>query len=108
MTDLEWLVSNGFERVGCWARPAPKLLRTPTGDELRRQPGIYAFIIDGTLRYLGKAAHIRSRLRGYNRSLAVETTGRSAGHIAVSSQLGPPIRLLTFGPVHAPAILLKN
>jgi len=73
MTDLEWLVSNGFERVGCWAKPAQKLLRTPEGDELRRKPGIYAFIIDGTLWYLGKAARLRSRLRGYNRSLAVET-----------------------------------
>ena len=30
-------------------------------------------MIDGTLWYLGKAARLRSRLRGYNRSLAVET-----------------------------------
>ena len=73
MTDLEWLVSNGFERVGCWGKPSPKLLRTPAGDELRRKPGICEFIVNGTLCYVGKAARVRSRLRGYNRSLAVET-----------------------------------
>lgn len=38
-------------------------------ERLERNPGIYAFVVHGTLRYLGKATYLRSRLRAYNRSL---------------------------------------
>ena len=64
--DIRWLETNGFRRVGHWSRPLPKLQREP----LDRVPGVYAFVVDGELRYLGKADRLRSRVRAYNRSFA--------------------------------------
>ena len=108
MTDLEWLVSNGFERVGCWGKPASKLLRKPAGDELRRKPGIYEFIVNGTLCYVGKAARVRSQLRGYNRSLAVETNRplrRAYRRILAAWCAG---QIVDVWAVRAPAIFRKD
>jgi excinuclease UvrABC nuclease subunit len=70
VSDLDWLNKKGFRRIGRWTDVVAKLERF---ERLEREPGVYAFVVDGQLRYLGKATSLRSGLRGYNRSLKPET-----------------------------------
>jgi hypothetical protein len=80
MTDKDWLKSNGFVLLGCWVRPHTRLQRHAGTEEVRRQPGIYAFVVDDIICYIGRAERmLRRRLRGYNRSLAL------------GSELGPEL-----------------
>jgi excinuclease UvrABC nuclease subunit len=41
---------------------------------LDRTRGIYAFVVEGRVRYIGKAISLRHRIRQYNRALAPETS----------------------------------
>lgn len=66
---VAWLVANGFKQIGCWSAASSKLQRHIY---LEKRPGVYAFIVNDRIEYIGKATNIRGRLRGYNRSLLPE------------------------------------
>jgi hypothetical protein len=65
------LVANGFKRIGSWSVASSKLQRCIN---LEKRPGVYAFVVNDRIEYIGKATNIRGRLRGYNRSLLPEPT----------------------------------
>ncbi len=66
---LAWLLTNGFQSIGCWSADSSKLQRQI---DLQKRPGVYAFVVNDRIAYIGKATNIRGRLRGYNRSLLPE------------------------------------
>jgi hypothetical protein len=86
LDDILWLQSHHFEHVGHWSRASNKLQRYV---DIQRVPGIYAFAVDGTLCYIGKATRLRSRLRGYNRSLGpeLETRPFRKAHKGISEKI---------------------
>ena len=70
--DAEWLRRENFVLVGHWLHPEAKLQRIerpPSTLSTPSTPAIYAFVVDGVVRYVGKATYLRSRLRGYNRAM---------------------------------------
>jgi len=65
--DIAWLHDHQFHHYGSWTPEGGKLQRGELG---RGIPGHYAFVVDGAIRYVGKAEkHLRGRVRNYNRSL---------------------------------------
>ena len=68
--DAEWLRRENFVLVGHWLHPEAKLQRI---ERPPSTPAIYAFVVGRVVRYVGKATHLRSRLRGYNRAMKPET-----------------------------------
>jgi excinuclease UvrABC nuclease subunit len=66
MSDVQWLIDAGFQHVGRWSSQSNRLQRLTT---IVKSPGVYAFVVNGDLFYLGKATRLRSRLRQYNRAL---------------------------------------
>ena len=66
MNDESWLKAEKFRCVGHWSNPQQKLQWY--FDRAERKPGIYAFVVAGRIRYIGKATSVRKRLRRYNRS----------------------------------------
>lgn len=44
---------------------------------LRRQPGVYAFVVGGEVRYIGKAGQLHGRLRNYSRRSFGSAAGRA-------------------------------
>ena len=71
-TAIDWLTANRFKRVGTWS-PGIKRMQRDDQDRLPGIHAIYAFVADGKVSYIGKATHLRRRLRAYNRSLAEQT-----------------------------------
>ena len=71
MSDNDWLIAERFRHVGHWSNPHMKLQRLVLLDQTR---GIYAFVVEGRVRYIGKATSLRHRIREYNRALAPETS----------------------------------
>lgn len=67
--DAEWLRRENFVLAGHWLHPEAKLQRI---ERPPSTPAIYAFVVDGVVRYVGKATYLRSRLRGYNRAMRPE------------------------------------
>jgi excinuclease UvrABC nuclease subunit len=63
--DIAWLKDRGFEPVGRWSGLSNKLEHLT---RIARAPGVYVFVVNGMIRYIGKASRLRSRLRQYNRS----------------------------------------
>ena len=70
MSDIEWLREREFRHAGHWSAPDAKLQRLAP---IEAHTGIYAFVVDGTIVYIGKATRLRSRLRQYNRALGPAT-----------------------------------
>ena len=64
--NTDWLRANGFTHFGKWAVPKQKLQRKIA---IERTAGVYAFVVDDVVRYVGKASHLRGRVRSYNRWL---------------------------------------
>jgi hypothetical protein len=73
MEDTAWLRERGFGHVGSCIGSEVKLRRL---ERLERAPGVYAFVVENKVRYVGKATRLRSRRRGYDRSLKPETKRR--------------------------------
>jgi excinuclease UvrABC nuclease subunit len=83
---LAWLATEQFKHTGLWSSGAKKLHRS---DPIEPVAGIYAFVVDGTIVYIGKATRLRSRVRAYNRSLAPETNKRPfrRAHLGIREML---------------------
>lgn len=70
---METLLSQGFKFVGEWRSP---LCRVHRAAWLKRQPGIYAFVIDDVVHYVGMAATLHRRLRNYSNRCFVQNSAR--------------------------------
>jgi excinuclease UvrABC nuclease subunit len=94
MTDTAWLEANGFVKFGAWNGLGEKLHRSV---EIKRIPGVYAFVADDKIVYIGKATHLRGRLRQYNRYRRVDEErphrGAHAGLQAVLSVPGKAVHV---------------
>ena len=78
MASLEWLQDRGFQYVGEWVAAGSIVHRLAW---LRRQPGVYAFVVGGEVHYIGKTVKLHSRLRNYSRrSFGPELKPRRAVH----------------------------
>lgn len=60
----KWLLSHGFRLVGVWNTPTSRVHYDPS---LRYQQGVYAFVVEDHVRYIGKASKLHRRLRNYSR-----------------------------------------
>lgn len=74
MQNLETLISVGFQKVGNWTVTvnqtliitSPEVLDTSWSVVQNRCPALYAFVVDGEVKYLGKTAMpLRQRFYGY-------------------------------------------
>ena len=63
---VPWLLFLSFRPVGAWDGTMPRIHRAPF---FHRRPGVYAFVVDGWVAYIGKAQHLHKRLRSYRRVL---------------------------------------
>ena len=63
---MAWLDANDFTHIGCWVHGEVKLQRHIL---IKPLPGIYAYVVDWRVRYIGRADRLRGRVRAYNRSL---------------------------------------
>lgn len=61
---VEQLLSDGFTRVGAWPAETQSLHRVQW---IKYRPGVYAFIVEGSVMYVGKAGCLHRRLRNYGR-----------------------------------------
>jgi hypothetical protein len=66
INDINWLEARGFLFIGHWSNPTRGLQHRA---RLSPTAGIYAFIVNKTIRYVGMTTRVRSRVRDYNRSL---------------------------------------
>ncbi len=60
---MQQLVDDGFCFVGDWRT---RKCRVHHASWLHGKPGIYAFVVDGEVRYIGKAGRLHRRLRRYS------------------------------------------
>jgi excinuclease UvrABC nuclease subunit len=91
-----WLNAHQFEFYGSWSPDDRKLRRCPLG---RNVPGVYAFVVDGTIQYLGKAGHMRGRIRAYRRAFQpVSTRPFRGAHKGIRASLknGRAVHVLIF------------
>ena len=63
MASEQWLIEKGFRLAGEWRTPNCIVHRTPW---LRRANGLYAFVVQGEVGYIGKASGLHRRLRNYS------------------------------------------
>jgi len=59
---VEQLLALGFGHVGEWRASDSYVHRAPW---IRHKPGVYVFVVGGTVRYVGMSARLHSRLRRY-------------------------------------------
>jgi excinuclease UvrABC nuclease subunit len=64
MKSAKWLEERSFRFVGNWIETGSVVHRLAW---LRRQPGVYAFVANNEVVYIGKATRLHSRLRNYSR-----------------------------------------
>jgi excinuclease UvrABC nuclease subunit len=84
-SSADWLSANRFEEYGAWLGPKKLQRVLKIG---RRVPGVYAFLVKGKIVYLGKATHLRGRVRNYNRFLFTdEARPHRAVHIGLLTAL---------------------
>lgn len=86
------LLDRGFALVGEWRSEMGKVHRV---DWIRHKPGVYAFVVDDVICYVGKADCLHRRLRNYSRRVFGKRQQRDlrACHegIAVSVTAGRPV-----------------
>lgn len=74
MSELQRLRQEGFELASQWRSPECRVHRVPW---LRRMPGVYAFMVGGRIRYVGKADQLHRRLRNYSNRCFASTGGKA-------------------------------
>lgn len=80
MATEAWLIENGFRHVGEWDVSRSRLHRV---DWLKRQAGVYAFVVNSEVRYIGKANALHRRLRNYLGRAFGPATGRAPRRVHV-------------------------
>lgn len=92
------LVKGGFKRIGCWELNSSNDLVHSAN--LPLEPGVYAFAIDGTVRYVGLASRsLRQRFNFYRRPGATQRTSiRLNELIRDQLQYGTVVEILVAHP----------
>lgn len=98
--DLASLISAGFVRFGTWkvsVNPATQ------GIELdfvcSPDPGIYAFVVDGEVHYVGSAQRgLRGRMRRYARTQTMRTSARVRAEILACLSAGKVVEIYFLSP----------
>jgi hypothetical protein len=92
------LTRAGFVRIGEWRR-------TESGEGLRlegeaeRLAGVYAYVVDGEVRYVGSAQRgLHTRFRRYIATKTMRTSGRIKGKIIECLKKGSLVEVFTFSP----------
>jgi hypothetical protein len=65
MRDIAKLTDRGFRYGGEW--PVGAEMRTQLLDQIPSTPGVYAFVADNEVCYIGKANNLHNRLQRYTR-----------------------------------------
>lgn len=83
MADLDTLIAAGFRKTACWvATDAPNCKGMDVDSLCPRDAGIYAFMVGGTVRYVGSAQRgLHSRFRRYATTETMRTSARVRGKI---------------------------
>ena len=75
-SDVERLLVGGFVRAGAWQMVAGVFQRE-SADTLPAKPGVYAYVVDGRVCYVGSAQRgLRTRLRHYEIAKTLRTVHR--------------------------------
>ncbi|MGO9004708.1 MAG: GIY-YIG nuclease family protein [Beijerinckiaceae bacterium] len=114
MSNGEQLIAGGFARAGAWrCDDASGSIRFDGEAELPRAAGVYAYVVDDEVRYVGSAQRgLRRRLRHYEIAKTLRTAHRirqeilallAKGHEVEVFTIVPPPMLLGVLPVDAVA-----
>ena len=97
-SNVERLLAAGFRRTGAW-RLVSGAFRLPGLDTLPREPGVYAYAIDGKIHYVGSAQRgLRARLRHYEIAKTLRTVHRVRQEIMNLLAAGHEVEVFTFVP----------
>jgi excinuclease UvrABC nuclease subunit len=101
MTSVAWLEELNFRYVGRWIEAGSVVHRLAW---LRRQPGIYAFVANGEVVYIGKATRLHSRLRNYSRRSFSTNTRKALRrvHGGIRSTIGDGIAVDVYARLATP------
>ena len=82
MANLEQLLAHGFRHIGDWRTASCRVHRISW---IKRKPGVYAFVVDGQVRYVGKADQLHKRLRNYSNRCVRAATSKAlrACHVEI-------------------------
>ena len=95
-TPVDHLLAAGFERVAAWQLAGDAIVIL---DVLRRAPAVYAFVVDGEIRYIGSASqHLPRRMREYASPGSLKVAGRLNGFIVDELRLGRQVEILAAFP----------
>ncbi|MPZ29393.1 MAG: hypothetical protein GEV13_00085 [Rhodospirillales bacterium] len=92
-----FLVNTGFLPVGSWRAAA---CRPHKAAWLRSQPGLYAFVIEHTVMYVGETVTLHRRLRNYgNRAFRNGNNAQRKVHVGIASSTAENIEVAIFARV---------
>lgn len=93
---VDRLLEAGFELVAAWQLAGDAIV---IPDALRRAPAVYAFVVDGEVRYIGSASqHLPRRMRQYAVPGKLSVAGRLNGFILDELRLGRRVEVLAAFP----------
>jgi hypothetical protein len=103
----EHLIAGGFRRAGVWRRDeATGSIRFDGKEPLPRTAGVYAYVVDHEVRYIGSAQRgLRTRLRHYEIAKTLRTAHRIRQEILALAATGHEVEIFTIVP---PPMLLGN
>jgi hypothetical protein len=85
---LQILLDAGFERIGAW-RVIGTAARIELDGKSDRGAGVYAFVVDGVIHYIGSAQRgLHVRLRRYVTSKTLRTSARIRNNIIACLKAG--------------------
>ncbi len=92
------LVGSGFRRLGCW-QPSSLYQGIELDFTSAREPGVYAYVIDNTVHYIGSAQRgLHNRFRQYATTKTMRTAARIREEILICIALGKTVEVYTLVP----------
>ena len=84
---MEQLELEGFKPLDAWTSPASRVHRH---SHIHHQPGLYAFVVDGVVCYVGQAERLHRRLRNYSNRCFGAAQGKDprACHVGIVEAIG--------------------
>jgi hypothetical protein len=100
VTSLDTLTTAGFERFGEWQHGAEHGPHgVGWGFPCPAIPGVYAFVVDGAVMYVGSAQRgLRTRLRQYTGSTTLKTAARIRAEIIAALSAGCTVEVYSLTP----------
>jgi hypothetical protein len=97
---VEQLIEGGFTHVGAWHRDETSGSIRFVGEKpLPREPGVYAYAVDGVVHYVGSAQRgLRNRLRHYEIAKTLRTAHRIRQEVLSVLADGRAVEIFTIVP----------